>query len=338
MNSHWGHDFLLICNCSSAPVFRHDKTSSIRPFYFPEKRNLHAVAHHEIIVPPEWDDLLVDMKVMPEMVAYVLGAMDTGKSTLCRYLVQELSREATTGYLDCDTGQSTIGPPGTIGLSLFEDGEATLSRPALRFVGSTSPSGHLIQEMAGAARLLQLAKSSDASFVIIDSPGWVADLLAGEFHIRMIDLLAPSEVVGISGDRKLDPILANFRERLGMRIRTLVPSPYIQSRSRSWRACYRDSRFEEYFTGAVSWEIPLAGMGFHGRVPDTFRDEDWRGLLVALCGPDMLVISLAIVETLDMVQGVIRFRAPVDDLEGISSIQVGSVHLDPDLGFTKTRG
>jgi polynucleotide 5'-hydroxyl-kinase GRC3/NOL9 len=291
------------------------------------------VSQNEIISSPEWDELLADMKAMPEAVAYVLGATDTGKSTLCRYLVKQLSREATTGYLDCDTGQSTIGPPGTIGLSLFEDEAAEPPRSALRFVGSTSPSGHLIQEMAGAVRLLKLAKSSDASFVIIDSPGWVADLMAGEFHIRMIDILAPSLVVAISRERELDPILANFRDHPGISFRMFAPSPYVQERSRSWRARYRDMKFEEFFAGAVTWEIPLAGMGFHGRIPDTFRDEDWRGLLIALCDPAMLVISLGIVETLDMVQGIIRFRAPIENLSGVSSIQVGSVHLDPDTGF-----
>jgi polynucleotide 5'-hydroxyl-kinase GRC3/NOL9 len=291
------------------------------------------VVKNRIIIPPGWDELVAGLKGMPEAVAYVLGATDTGKSTLCRYLVQELSREAITGYLDCDTGQSTIGPPATAGLALFEDGSRQPFRTGLRFVGSTTPSGHLIQEMAGAARLLSLARDSDASFVIVDSPGWVGGLVAAEFHIRLIDILAPSFVVAICRNDELDPILANFHEHPGIRIRTIAPSPYVKTRSRSWRARYRNKKFREYFAGAVSWEIALAGMGFHGRVPETFRKEDWRGLLVALCDPEMMIISLAIVETLDVIRGIIRFRAPVDDLERVSSIQVGSLYLDPELGF-----
>jgi polynucleotide 5'-hydroxyl-kinase GRC3/NOL9 len=296
------------------------------------------VVKNDIIVPPEWDELIEDLKVMQEAIVYLLGATDTGKSSLCRYLVEELSREAITGYLDCDTGQSTIGPPAAAGLALFRDGSREPFRTALRFVGSTSPSGHLIQEMAGVARLLRLARESDTSFVIVDSPGWTEGLVAAEFHIRMIDVLAPGLVVAIRRERELDPILANFDEHPGMQIRSIAPSPFVKARSRSWRARYRDAKFREYFSGAVTWEIALEGMGFHGRVPETFRDEVWRGLLIALCDPEMLVISLAIVESLDMVRGIIRFRAPLDDLEGVSSIQVGSVYLDPELGFWEDPG
>jgi polynucleotide 5'-hydroxyl-kinase GRC3/NOL9 len=291
-----------------------------------------------IIIAPEWEDLVAGLKARPEAVVYLLGDTDTGKSTLCRYLVHELSVEAVTAYLDCDTGQSTIGPPATAGLALFEDGAPEPLCTALRFVGSTTPSGHLIQEMSGASRLLRLARANDASFSIIDSPGWVAGLTAAEFHIRMIDLLLPDLIVALCRDHELEPILANFRDHPCIQTLRFPPSPSVQIRSRGWRTHYRRDRFREYFAGAVSWEIDLEGMAFHGRIPETFRDEEWRGLLIALCDAEMMVISLAIVETLDIVRSIIRFRAPVPDLEGVSSIQVGSVHLDPDLGFGEVTG
>jgi polynucleotide 5'-hydroxyl-kinase GRC3/NOL9 len=289
--------------------------------------------NNEIVSAPEWEDLVSEMKSRPEAVVYLMGDTDTGKTTLCRYLVEELSAEATTAFLDCDTGQSTIGPPATAGMALFEAGDPEPFLTALRFVGSSTPSGHLIQEMAGASRLRELARANDASFTVIDSPGWVAGLVAGEFHIRMIDILLPDLIVALCRGTELESILANFRDHLRIQIRRLPPSPFVQVRTRGWRARYRSDRFREYFTGAVSWEIALEGTGFHGRMPETFRDEDWRGLLVALCDAEMMVISLAIVETLDIVRGIIRFRSPVRDLEGVSSIQVGSLYLDVETGF-----
>jgi polynucleotide 5'-hydroxyl-kinase GRC3/NOL9 len=275
---------------------------------------------------------------MEEAAVYLLGATDTGKSTLCRYLVEELSRETISAYLDCDTGQSTIGPPATVGLALYEGGDREPFRTALRFVGSTSPSGHLIQEMAGAAHLLRLARESGASFTIIDSPGWVTGLVAGEFHIRMIDILDPGLLLAVAREDKLDPILANFKARPGMEVRALAPSLSVTTRSRSWRAWYRMEKFRDYFSPAVSWEMPLEGVGFHGRVPATFREEAWRGLLVGLCDREMLVLALGIVESLDLVRGVIRFRAPLEDLDEVSSIQVGSVYLDPGAGIPQESG
>jgi polynucleotide 5'-hydroxyl-kinase GRC3/NOL9 len=291
------------------------------------------VTEKEVIVHPAWRELVSGLKGMQEAVVYLLGATDTGKSTLCRFLVEELSREATAAYLDCDTGQSTVGPPATVGVALYREGNRDPFRTALRFVGSTSPSGHLIQEMAGAARLLQLARESDAAFIIIDSPGWVRGLVAGEFHIRMIDILDPGILLAVAREDELDPVLANFRGRPGMEVRDLAPSLSVKTRSRSWRTWYRIGKFQDYFSAAVSWEMPLEGVGFHGRVPETFREEVWRGLLVGLCDREMLALAVGIVENLDLVRGVIRFRAPLDTLEKVSSIQVGSVYLDPGTGL-----
>jgi polynucleotide 5'-hydroxyl-kinase GRC3/NOL9 len=222
-----------------------------------------------------------------------------------------------------------------VGLALYRDGNRDPFRTALRFVGSTSPSGHLIQEMAGASRLLQLARESDASYIIIDSPGWVNGPVAGEFHIRMIDILDPGILLAVAREDELDPILANFRGRPGMQVRTLAPSLSVKTRSRSLRAGYRNGKFRDYFSRAVSWELPLEGIGFHGRVPETFREEAWRGLLIGLCDREMLVLALGIVENLDLVRGIIRFRSTAGSLDGVSSIQVGSVHLDPVTGFPR---
>jgi polynucleotide 5'-kinase involved in rRNA processing len=85
-------------------------------------------------------------------------------------------------------------------------------------------------------------------------------------------------------------------------------------------------------------EMPLEGVGFHGRVPATFRGEAWRGLLIGLCDREMLVLSLGIVESLDLVRGIIRLRAPLEDLDEVSSIQVGSVYLDPGAGIPQESG
>jgi polynucleotide 5'-kinase involved in rRNA processing len=153
------------------------------PLYFNEEY-LPAVKENEVIVHPEWRELVSGLKDVQDAVVYLLGAIDTGKSTLCRFLVEELSQETVSAFLDCDTGQSTIGPPGTVGLALYRDGNRDPFRTALRFVGSTSPSGHLIQEMAGASRLLQLAREGDASTSSSTRPAgstdrWPASSISG---------------------------------------------------------------------------------------------------------------------------------------------------------------
>lgn len=282
----------------------------------------------EIIPGPGWADIVTAVGQRPGGIVYLLGSTDTGKSTICRYLVHECSCRSGVAYLDLDPGQSTIGPPATVGLALHENGEPLPGRSILRFVGSPSLSGHFIQEMAGAAHLLRIARTSKVSSVIIDSPGWIGDPVADEFQTRMIDLLAPDLVIAVCTGDELEPILASFPSLLVRRIR---PSPHVRTRSRSGRARYREQKFRTYFAGSVSCGIELEGIGFHGRIPLTFSDLEWKGRLIALCDRSMLVVSLAIVDALDIPGGVIRFRSPSQCLDQVTSIQVGSLRLTPDL-------
>jgi polynucleotide 5'-hydroxyl-kinase GRC3/NOL9 len=149
----------------------------------------------------------------------------------------------------------------------------------------------------------------------------------------MIDLLHPDILVALQKENELDGILANFRSRTGMTIRSVAPSPQVQVRSRGWRARYRQERFRAYFSGNIAIGIPLPGTGFHGRIPDSFRDEDWKDLLIALCDQDMLVVSLAIVEKLDLVEGALHIRSPPVDLSRVASVQIGSIRLEPGVDF-----
>ena len=289
--------------------------------------------NRKLIIPPAWEELRALLADRETGVVYVLGPTDTGKSTLCRFLVVNLAGPQPAAYLDADTGQSTIGPPATAGLVFCAGKPARLTGTFLRFVGSTSPQGHLLQHLVSTARLLDIARQKGIRAVMIDSPGWVEGPVAEEFQVRMIDLLHPDMVVAIQEGHERDGILANFRSRTGMTIRSIAPSPGVQVRSRAWRARYRQERFRTYFSGSIPLGIPLSGTGFNGKIPVSFRDEDWKNLLIALCDQDMLVISLAIVEKLDLIGGILHIRSPPVDLSRVTSVQVGSIRLEPLMDF-----
>lgn len=287
----------------------------------------------ELIVPPAWEEIRKLLAEKETGVVYVLGQTDTGKSTLCRFLVSKLATPGPVAYLDADTGQSTVGPPATAGLVICGGTPARLKKTFLRFVGSTSPQGHLLQHLVSTARLLDIVREKGIRQVIIDSPGWVEGPVAEEFQIRMIDLLHPDVVVAIQEGTELDSILANFRQRTGITVTSIAPSGDVKIRSRTWRARYRQERFRTYFSGHIPVKIPLAGTGFHGKIPESFRDEDWKNLLIALCDQNMLVITLAIVEKLDLAGGILHIRSPPVDLSRVASVQVGSILLEPGVDF-----
>jgi len=83
------------------------------------------MAEH-IHIPDEWK------RVRPESLKgtiMVIGRSDSGKTTFARYLFQELCRHhKRVGFLDCDMGQSTLGPPTTMTLALSAPGDDEWSR------------------------------------------------------------------------------------------------------------------------------------------------------------------------------------------------------------------
>jgi polynucleotide 5'-hydroxyl-kinase GRC3/NOL9 len=279
-------------------------------------------------IPKELEDLHFALDRGEGRIIYVLGSTDRGKTTLCRDLIGRHSLPRRVAYLDLDPGQSTIGPPATLGLAFYHKNEEIPEERCLRFAGATSPRGHLLPILAGAKRLLERALASGARTVIIDSPGYIHDEVATEFHLYLIDLLQPDHLVAIQEGNELEPILAHFRGHPAMAIHRLSPSPRARPRGSGERRRYREEKFREYFSNATSHDLSLEGLGIHGRIPDSFHPEHWQGLLVALCGPEQWVVALGIVESIDLATQTLRIRAPEFDPAKIASIHVGAVRVE----------
>jgi Predicted GTPase or GTP-binding protein len=284
---------------------------------------------HSIDVTPEWEETAERLLESGRGVIYVIGATDQGKSTFCRYLRSTLSSRAVTAYLDCDTGQSSIGPPTTVGLGVYTRGKDVPDCVRLRFVGATSPAGHILELLVGSARLLDICRDRGVAFTVIDSPGYVLDPAAQEFHVRMIDIIRPDHIFAIQSGNELEGILVNFSRTPGISIQRFEASKRTVTRKRGWRRIYREKRFIEYFAGSTRSVIPLEGLGVHGRLPETFREDDWKNLICALCDADMMVITLGIIESLDLFTPALTIRAPPFDRARIASLHVGTVRIDP---------
>jgi polynucleotide 5'-hydroxyl-kinase GRC3/NOL9 len=279
-------------------------------------------------IPAVWDDLFSILENGTGHILYVLGSTDRGKTTLCRDLIDRLSRHERVAYLDLDPGQSTIGPPGTLGLAFYQNNEEMLGERCLRFAGATSPRGHLLPILAGAKRLLERALASGAIAVIIDSPGYIHDEVATEFHLYLIDLLQSDHLVAFQENGELEPILAHFRGHSSMVIHRFPPSPLARARGSAERRKYREEQFREYFSDATIQEVHLEGLGIHGRIPDSFQPEHWQGLLIALSDPEQWVVTLGIVESIDLPTQTLRIRAPAFEDKKITSIHVGAVRVE----------
>jgi len=280
-----------------------------------------------IRVQKEWQSLHERLQSEGGSV-YVLGMTDRGKSTFCRHMIGEVAAQESAGYLDLDCGQSTIGPPATLGLGIFRGAAVSADEVHLRFAGSTSPRGHFIQILAGACCLRRKADEEGLPATVIDSPGYVLGAPAAEFHIQLIDCLRPDHLVAFQRSFEMESILATFRRRQGLCIHRFAVPPTVRVRSRIERQRYREARFGDYFAGALHHEIAYRGLGVHGSIPEPCQAGSWRNRLVALCDTDQMVIALAIVDEVDLVHRVFHLHAPPLDPSAVASVHVGSLQLD----------
>jgi len=78
-------------------------------------------------------------------ICLILGASDTGKTTLAAALAKCAASRGPVGIIDADIGQSHIGPPATVGWAVVDNPQINFSEPAvggISFVGDITPVGH----------------------------------------------------------------------------------------------------------------------------------------------------------------------------------------------------
>ncbi|NLM81982.1 MAG: AAA family ATPase [Candidatus Methanoculleus thermohydrogenotrophicum] len=285
-----------------------------------------------IIVGEGWEELTAAiLRADAQDRIYVIGSTNSGKTTLCRYLINETAEHMRTAYVDCDTGQSTIGPPTTEGMVLYPLSPAEPpGQVHLRFVGSTSPGGHFLQTLTGAKRLVEKAAQLGADATIIDSPGLVFGGVGIEFQVQMIDLLHPTRIVALQHGRELEPPLANFARHPAITIHRIPVSPAAVVRTATERRRYREERFAAYFAGAQSREISLRGLGLQGRVPDLKNPHGARRRLISLNDCDNFTLVLGIAGEIHTRQRLLTVFAPHFDSAAVASVRFGSLNLDLD--------
>ena len=76
------------------------------------------IGHNE---PKEWIRLCGELdNFKGRFLVCVVGANDTGKSSLCRYLVSHFRQQGRkVALVDADLGQSTLGPPASVSMKVF---------------------------------------------------------------------------------------------------------------------------------------------------------------------------------------------------------------------------
>jgi polynucleotide 5'-hydroxyl-kinase GRC3/NOL9 len=260
----------------------------------------------------------------------IIGASDTGKSTLARHLYQELCRNGCpAAYLDTDMGQSILGLPTTLNLALSgepgDDRFPPRGKQTAFFVGSLTPRGHMLPTVIGAHRLQQKALRAGAEAVVVDTTGLVERSQGGKALKQWkIELLAPSTVIGLQRAGELEPILWPLRRDRRVRCMELRVSPRAMERSRQARIDRRRARLARYLQPAQPRLIAIRQMAVYN------LELLAKDAILAFQDQDGFALGLGVVDEVDRPGSTMVARTPLPDLEGVASIRLGEARWDPD--------
>jgi len=260
-----------------------------------------------------------------------VGAVDTGKTHLALSLADRLREVGLpTGLLDFDPGQSTVGPPGCLGLQFpWASGADALFPTAMAFLGFVSPAFDVGAVIEAGLRLEGLAWELGCRTLLIDTSGMVEGHLAAFLKRSKIRALRPDLVVLLERESEASHVFRGLEGGALGRLLRLSPHPEARRRSREERASYRRLRVLQYFREAVEVELDLAGRDVTGssrRVrPGIFALEE--GTLLGL--NDGRGLTTAMGRFLEEDGKKLRVATPLrGGGEGIRGISVGPSLLD----------
>jgi polynucleotide 5'-hydroxyl-kinase GRC3/NOL9 len=291
----------------------------------------------EISAPKEWYALLEVLKG-EKGIAILLGATDTGKSSLAKFLIFNLCQQGLkVALIDADIGQSFLGPPTTIGFSVFKsdpDWHLLLSPPEIFFVGSITPEGHFPIHLKGVKRMVDKTLSHGADLTIVDTTGFVLGERGSELKRRKIDLLSPRFILALQKSDELEPILEHYKEDPLLRIIRLPLSERVRLRTMEERRIYRTDKFQEYFKHSVVQELAIEEFQIEGEVLDPNGETlplDWalkiNGLLMGLKDSNDETLALGLIKNYVVEKKLVRISTPLREIERAKIIQLSSLKV-----------
>lgn len=268
---------------------------------------------------------------------FLLGAPDTGKSTLAHYLLRRLVEDGRrTSFLDGDLGQSVLGPPATLALatpSRIPSDLKHLPWELLYFVGATSPAYHRLATAVGLRRLCDQARGKGSEAIVIDTSGLVAGSLGFDLKFHKIELLAPRHIVAVQKQKELEHILRACGGREESRIHRIPPSRRVRARSPAVRRRYREERLKRYFRGSslkvLSLDPPELIHPGNPYLSYEEMDEKLRGRVLGLNNRASFTLALGIWEGYYPETNELELITPLDRLKEVRFIQVGDLSFTP---------
>lgn len=260
----------------------------------------------------------------------LLGGLDTGKTVLAhRIAAAGIDAGLVVGLVDADVGQSSVGPPTTVGFRLCRQPEdlkqeSLIKGDHLYFAGSTSPQGHVLPLVVGTRLMVDRARDEGAELIVVDTTGLVTGVYAQVLKYQKVGLLQPDLIIGLERGAELEPLLGIVRRFFASEVITLPVHPDVVPTSVEQRAVNREESLRRYFTEPLQrWRVKSTV--FMPALPALFDLKVLDRLLVGLSDGKGGCLGIGYLEYLAD-EGALRLISPVP--EGPKALILGSVRLE----------
>jgi len=284
----------------------------------------------EIIPESEWDGLYGEL-ISHKGTAIIIGATDSGKSTLAKYLLQRLiSENIKVCLIDSDVGQSSLGLPGTVSIKLFcnqKDMEDFMFEK-MSFMGTVNPAKKIPFIINTTKRMVDMCRIN-SDITLIDTSGLVVGETGKALKISKIRSVKPEHIIAVQRYDELEHILELIETSRIHRIKT---SQAAKIRTVAIRTQYRKKKLQNYFNKNETSDFLLKANEikfFYNNKPFIpNKDTVKKGTLIGLNhGED--TIALGILN--DISENSVTFRSPIKSIKNINKVIFGDMTIEHSL-------
>lgn len=257
-------------------------------------------------------------------ICLILGAVDTGKTTLALALAKRLAARQPIGIIDADVGQSHMGPPTTVGWAIIDNPQVELSQfPAagIAFVGDVTPVGHLLQLTTGIAQGVA-ALSQVTKLIIIDTPGFIQGPAAKALWWTVHQMIKSTLILAVQRSDELSDILVGLKT-FCCRLEQIRCPLDIPVKSPPERRCYRQSQFDRYFRDSRYYNINITEVAV--QAPRSVSRENLIARLVGLRDEQGSDMAVGVITDVQQDGKIIVVKAPPLDVGQVRCLVVGDI-------------
>jgi polynucleotide 5'-hydroxyl-kinase GRC3/NOL9 len=283
---------------------------------------------------PDWADqiaqkLITDRLLKPG-ICLVLGASDTGKTSLVTALAKLAASNQPVAVVDADVGQSHIGPPTTVGWAVvnsdqtnFED-LSSLPVGGISFVGDVTPARHLLQFTAAISQCVSQA-SQTAKLIIIDTPGFILGSAAEALWWQVQRIIKPNLILAVQRSDEIGHILSGMR-RLDLKTESVRCPPQVPLKQPPDRRDYRQAQFEKYFKESRLYQISLNDTAIQSACPP--NGSNLINRIASIRGENEIDIAVGIICDWQPDKNLIVVKAPPLDVRLICCLVIGDITVE----------